>query len=216
VVLNNQEAQINVGQQIPVVQTYISSYTPVVNTGTGTNTNTNIAGATGSVQYLNTGVMLDVKPRVNPGGLVYMEIQQEVSNPGAATANGNPPINQRQFSTQIAVQSGETVLLGGLIRDNDSTSDNGIPFLSRIPFLGRLFGNTTHSHDRTELIVLLTPQVITNSEEARVVTEEYQRKFQSLAPLHAKDEEQPPAPSPPLPPREPAQTKPLEDSAGDH
>ncbi|MGA8277944.1 MAG: type II secretion system secretin GspD [Rhodanobacteraceae bacterium] len=222
VVLNNQEAQINVGTQIPVVQTYISPYTPVINTGntgTGTSGVNNISGATGSVQYLNTGVMLDVKPRVNPGGLVYMEIQQEVSNPGPETANRNPPINQRQFSTQIAVQSGQTVLLGGLIRDNDSTTDNGIPLLSRIPIVGKLFGNTKRSHDRTELIVLLTPQVITNSEEAREVTEEYQRKFQSLAPLRAKDADQrpaPPSPQQPPPSREPAQTRPPEDSASDN
>ncbi|MGA9342084.1 MAG: type II secretion system secretin GspD [Rhodanobacteraceae bacterium] len=219
VVLNNQEAQINVGTQIPVVQTYISPYTPVINTGTGSSTSgvNNISGATGSVQYLNTGVQLDVKPRVNPGGLVYMELTQEVSNPGAATANGNPPINQRQFSTQIAVQSGQTVLLGGLIRDNDSTTDNGIPVLSSIPILGRLFGNTKRSHDRTELIVLITPQVITNSEEAREVTEEYQRKFQSLAPLRAKDADQSvPAPPPPAAAPQPAQTRPLKDSENDH
>jgi general secretion pathway protein D len=207
VVLNNQEAQINVGQQIPVVQTYISPYTPIINTGTngedGNNGGlSNIAGSTGSVQYLNTGVQLDVKPRVNPGGLVYLEIQQEVSNPGPPSANGNPPINQRQFSTQIAVQSGETVLLGGLISETDSNNDNGIPLLSRIPVIGHLFGNTDHQHHRVELIVLLTPRVINNSDEARQVTEEYQRKFQSLAPLKSEDASRTP------PPREPAQPAP--------
>ena len=141
-------------------------------------------GTTGSVQYLNTGVVLDVKPRVNPGGLVYLEVQQEVSNPEAAPAGTNPPIDQRQLSTQVAVQSGQTVLLGGLDprhqhgqrhRHAAAEQHSGDrPVCSAIP---------RQTTNRTELIVLITPQVINNADDAERVTAEYQSRFESLAPL---------------------------------
>jgi len=174
VVLNNQVAHIQVGDQVPINQTSIV---------TGLNTTGSTAS---SVSYLPTGVILDVQPRVNPGGLVYLNVQQQVSNTtGNPNAQGNFTIQQRAVGTQIAVQSGQTVLLGGLIQQNESVNDTGIPGLNRIPVLGRLFGTTEHKRDRTELIVLITPRVITSSEEAKQVTDEYQRKFESLAPLRA-------------------------------
>ncbi|WP_430391594.1 type II secretion system secretin GspD [Dyella sp. 20L07] len=176
VVLNNQVAHIQVGDQVPVNQT---SIVPGLSTTATTST-------ASSVTYLPTGVILDVQPRVNPGGLVYLNVQQQVSNTtGAANSQGNYTIQQRAVGTQIAVQSGQTVLLGGLIQQNESTTDTGIPGLNRIPIVGRLFGTTNHSRARTELIVLITPRVITSSEEAKQVTDEYQRKFESLAPLRA-------------------------------
>ena len=130
----------------------------------GTNgTNNAFGGTTGSVQYINTGVTLDVRPRVNPGGLVYLDIQQEVSNPGPTTsASGNPPISQRQIQTQVAVQSGETLMLGGLIQDNRTDGNTGLPLISKVPFLRNLFGQTAKHKNRTELIVLITPRVIAN------------------------------------------------------
>ncbi|HSE11449.1 MAG TPA: type II secretion system secretin GspD [Rudaea sp.] len=219
VVMNNQEAQINVGTQIPVVQTYYNGFTtgtPVTTPGgtTGNPLGTSAyGGTTGSVQYLNTGVVLDVRPRVNPGGLVYLEVQQEVSNPEAAPAGTNPPIDQRQLSTQVAVQSGRTVLLGGLIRDIGTISNTGLPWISNIPVLGRLFGNTSHTTNRTELIVLITPQVINNADDADRVTAEYQSRFRALAPLQpvrAKYyESELPKPSPQQPaPEQPAPAEP--------
>jgi general secretion pathway protein D len=214
-VANNQEAQINVGQQIPVVQTYYNGLGTVNNSSSGT---TATYGTTGSVQYLNTGVTLDVKPRVNPGGLVYLDISQEVSNPGApAVSGGNPPINQRLIQTQVAVQSGETLLLGGLIQDNQTSSDRGLPLVSRVPILRNLFGSTANHNDRTELIVLITPRVIRNSDEGRQVTEEYTRQFQSLAPLRRESEQRsapPPESTPPPAPAEPAKSE--ENSSHDH
>ncbi|MBS0431942.1 MAG: type II secretion system secretin GspD [Proteobacteria bacterium] len=177
VVLNNHDTQIMVGDKIPVVQTYI---TP----GLGTSSDYNV----GSVQYINTGVLLDVTPRVNPGGLVYLNVQQVVSNPaGNPDKNGNFTISNRSLSTQVAVQSGQTVLLGGLIQQNDINSDSGVPFLNRIPVLGHLFGTTSRSHDRKELIVLITPRVIGNSQDARAITDEYQTKFESLRPILQED-----------------------------
>ena len=174
-VLNNKEARINVGDQIPVVQTF---YNPGFNTGTsGSSYNS------GSVQFRDTGVQLTVTPRVNPGGLVYMEVAQEVSKPGTQDQTGNYTVSKREIETEIAVQSGQTILLGGLIGEDDIRSQTGIPGLSKIPLLGRLFGTTSHDNTRTELIILITPRVVSNASEAREITEEYQRRFKSLNPL---------------------------------
>jgi general secretion pathway protein D len=206
-VANNQEAQINVGTQIPVVQTYYNGLNTI-----GTSGSTSTIGTTGTVQYLNTGVTLDVKPRVNPGGLVYLDIQQEVSNPGSAPQGSNPPINQRLIQTQVAVQSGETLLLGGLIQDNQTTNETGLPLISKVPFLRNLFGNTRNSKDRTELIVLITPRVISNTDEARQITQEYTRQFQSLQPMRRDEPQSQPPPPPPPPPA--AVTEPVRPEEG--
>lgn len=182
VVLNNHETTIKVGDKIPVVQNY---YAPGLGTTTGTT-------SVGEVQYIDTGVLLDVTPRVNPGGLVYLNIQQVVSKPtGVPDQYGNYTIANRALSTEVAVQNGQTVLLGGLIQQSDTDADNGIPFLNRIPVLGRLFGTTTRNHDRTELIVLITPRVIGNAEQARDITDEYQTKFESLKPILQDAKEKP-------------------------
>ena len=213
-VMNNQEAQINVGTQIPVVQTF---YNGLGSVGTNTGSNNNNSGVygggnTGQVQYINTGVTLNVKPRVNPGGLVYLEIQQEVSNPGPiSTAGANPPINQRVIQTQVAVQSGETLMLGGLIQDNQIDGKTGLPLISKVPVLRDLFGNTVKHKDRTELIVLITPRVISSVDEGRQMTEDYSRQFESLAPLHAKGQTVSPQTSPA--PAQPVQTYPIPDPA---
>jgi general secretion pathway protein D len=173
VVLNNQKAHIQVGDQIPITQTFV-------------NTSANTDNTIGQVEYKDTGVILNVRPRVNPGGLVYMNINQVVSAPGLKdTTTGNFPIQQREVATQVAVQSGQTVLLGGLIKQQEGVTDTGIPGLNRLPVVGRLFGSTLRNRDRTELIVLITPRVITNGEEARQVTDEYQKKFESLRPYRA-------------------------------
>lgn len=175
VVMNNQPAQIQVGNNIPISQT-------TINTGSS-------AIQTSSVQYVQTGVILNVVPRINQGGLVYMDIQQQVSDAttptiaASATAPvANPTISTRAVSTQVAVQSGQTVLLGGLIKQNQKETDTSLPYLGRVPVLKWLFGNTARNDDRTELIVLITPRVITNTSEAREVTDEYRQRFQLIQP----------------------------------
>jgi general secretion pathway protein D len=171
VVMNNQQAQIQVGDNIPISQT-------TVNTSTSDTT-------LSSVEYVQTGVILDVVPRINPGGLVYMDIQQQVSDAdtGATTdTNGNPRISTRSVSTQVAVQSGQTVLLGGLIKQDNSESVSAVPYLGRVPGLNWLFGNTSKSKNRTELIVLITPRVVTSAAQARQVTDDYRQQMQLLRP----------------------------------
>jgi general secretion pathway protein D len=170
VVMNNQQAQIQVGDNIPISQTTV---------------NTSATTATlSSVEYVQTGVILDVTPRINPGGLVYMDIQQQVSdaNDTSTDANGNPRISTRSVSTQVAVQSGQTVLLGGLIKQDNADTVSAVPYLGAIPGLRWLFGNTTKSKKRTELVVLITPRVITSNSQARQVTDDYRQQLQLIKP----------------------------------
>ena len=210
VVNNNQEAALTVGDQIPIVQTYYNG----LGVNTTTNGTTSSLGTTGSVQYISTGVTLQVKPRVNPGGLVYLDISQEVSTPGATNnSSGNPPISQRQIQTSVAVQSGQTLLLGGLIKDIKQDNNTSVPLLSKIPGLRNLFGNTNGSDNRTELIVLITPRVINNSDEAQQMTIEYSRQFESLAPLHAAAATPSSPSSPEKTPPTPAETHPIPENS---
>ncbi|WPO00202.1 type II secretion system secretin GspD [Pseudomonas sp. MUP55] len=169
VVMNNQQAQIQVGDNIPINQT-------TVNTGTSDTT-------LSSVEYVQTGVILDVVPRINPGGLVYMDIKQQVSDADTSSITDtqtNPRISTRSVSTQVAVQSGQTVLLGGLIKQDNAESATSVPYLGKIPGLRWLFGTTSKSKARTELIVLITPRVITSSSQSRQVTDDYRQQMQLL------------------------------------
>lgn len=183
VVLNNKTASLNSGTQIPVNTT---SFQPITGGGgTGNNSFFN------STQFRDTGITLDVTPRVNPGGLVYLEIREEKSVPGATTdaVNGNVPVDKSTIETEVAVQSGETVVLAGLIEETKSATRSGVPGLVSIPILGRLFGSNVNRTSRNEILVLITPTVIDNSESARRVTEEYQSRFKGLQPLlHPKSE----------------------------
>ena len=169
-VRNNSSANINVGVQVPVQTT---SFIPG---GTGD-------GRIGSVQFLNTGVTLDVTPRVNPGGLVYLDIRQEVSSASPAPAGQNPSIDTRSISTEVAIQSGQTIMLGGLISSEERTGQSGVPGLQRVPGLGALFRQTDTSTIRRETLVLITPSVVESSDRLRELSDEMARQFRALQPL---------------------------------
>jgi general secretion pathway protein D len=179
VVKNNAEANFNVGSRIP-----IASVTFNPNSGSDGNTFS-------QVQYLETGVILKVRPRVTRDGMVFLDIVQEISSPGSeADVNGNVRINTRKLKTEAAIQSGETVMLAGLISDSVGHGSSGLPGLSRIPIIGGLFGTQTARNDRSEVIVLLTPTVIRNPQEARDLTDEYGRRFRALEPLYGAPQSQ--------------------------
>ncbi len=172
-VRNNGEATFNVGSRIPVQSV-------TFNPGSGTD------GTYSQVQYLDTGVILKVRPRVTKDGMVFMDIVQEVSSPGSERDdNGNVRIDARKLKTEVGIQSGDTVMLAGLISDGVTNGSSGVPGLSRIPVIGALFGTKTARTDRTETIVLITPTIIRNPQEARDLTDEYGQKFRALEPLHA-------------------------------
>jgi general secretion pathway protein D len=184
-VLNNKQASVNVGTQIPVVSSFINPGTGIVNPGQPGQPPQPITGFGQSfVQFRDTGLILNVTPRVNPGGLVYLEIKQEESNiAGAPDPTGNVPIARRVIETEVAVQSGETLVLGGLIKEDRNTGQDGVPGLMRVPVLGRLFGRSTTGSVRQELLVLLRPTVIASADEARSLTDEYRIRFENVRPL---------------------------------
>jgi len=170
---NNKEASLNVGQRIP-----ISSVTLNPNGG-------NSEATYSQVQYLETGIILKVRPRITRDGMVFMDIVQEVSKPlGNPDENGNVRIDTNKVRTTAMVPSGETIMLAGLITDGASKTSTGIPGLSRIPVLGGLFGQQGTSTQRDELIVLITPTVVRNPQEARELTDEYGRRFRALDPIY--------------------------------
>ena len=168
-VLDNHTAAIQVGSQEPV--------------STGSVINTSSEYATTSIQYKDTGVMLGVTPSVSAGGLVTLDINQTVSNLGGTSMVGGsayPTFMQRQIASKVAVRSGETIVLGGLIRDETSSRRAGLPVLSSIPVVGALFGSHNNSTVRTELLVIITPRVLRSDEDARAVSRELRDKMRGL------------------------------------
>ena len=162
-VLDNEPARIQVGQQVPVL------------TGTATSTLAANAPVVNSVDYHSTGVIMQVTPRVNSGGLVALDIAQEVSDVAAAATNtvaGSPTFDDQTFRTRVVVQDGQTIGMAGLIRDNVSKDNSGIPFLKDIPILGTLASTQSNSRMRTELLVLITPHVVHDQRDARALTED--------------------------------------------
>jgi len=163
---DNREAKIQVGKQVPV-QTSTS-----VTSGGETVT---------SIQYRDTGIVLTVKPQINEGGLVSLEIKQEVSSVDPEVGvGGNPVISNRTAQTQVVVQDNQAIVIGGLIHESKSSVREGIPLLKDIPLLGLLFGYSSVTSERTELIVMLTPRVIRGIDESRVVTEEFKKRLKGL------------------------------------
>ncbi|HOD75859.1 MAG TPA: hypothetical protein PKJ17_07525, partial [Syntrophorhabdaceae bacterium] len=129
-----------------------------------------------TIQYKDIGIILKVKPRINEGGLVTLDITQEVSSYETIKLFDNEDyiiLKKTETTTSLVVQDGNTIIIGGLIRDDISKSRSGIPLLSKIPILGYLFGQTTQSDQRTELIILLTPRVIRTHADANAVTSDY-------------------------------------------
>ncbi len=166
-VLDNHTASISIGNQVPVLTSQSTS-------NIGTNSPT-----VNQIEYRDTGVLMTVTPRVNASGLIIMEIKQEVTNVTEAN-NLGPTFNQRTIESTISVNTGNTIVLGGLISDEREKSKSGIPGLHKAPIIGPLFGQTGNTLDRTELVLLLTPRVIRNDLDTWEVTNEFKNKLQDL------------------------------------
>lgn len=165
-VLNNHEATIGVGDQVPVLtQQSVNSASD--------NTIVN------SISQRDTGVILNVTPRVNKGGMVTLEISQEVSAVAPTTTSGidSPTIQERKINSTVSVRDGEMIALGGLISDSASSGSSGLPLLARIPILGALFGSKDKSRQRTELIVMIRPRVVGNDEQLRRLNQDLGETF---------------------------------------
>jgi general secretion pathway protein D len=169
VVINNQLATLTVGDEIPVS----TGTGNVLNAATGTS-NTII----NSIDYRNTGIILRVVPRVSVNGNVQLDIEQEISQVANGTQNSlTPTVSQRKVKSSIAVASGQTVLLAGLIQERSEVDRNGIPILDQIPKIGDVFSHQNKTIVRTELIIFIRPQIIRDSVDAHFVAEELRTKL---------------------------------------
>ncbi|WP_315721971.1 MULTISPECIES: type II secretion system secretin GspD [unclassified Bradyrhizobium] len=165
VVINNQSATLQVGDVVPVSTgsaTVLSSSNTVVNT----------------IDYRNTGIILRVVPRIAANGNVRLEIEQEISNVAAqSTASLTPTVSQRKVKSAISVANGQTVLLAGLISEQQNGNRNGIPGFDEIPVLGDAFSHQGKKGTRTELIIFIRPQIIRDGSDAHQVAEELRSKL---------------------------------------
>jgi general secretion pathway protein D len=156
---------------------------------TSQSTVTSTSEVINSIQYQQTGVIMDVTPRVNSGGLVTLDIAQEVSDVNSAvTTNGinSPTFDERRVVSRVVVQDGQTIGLAGLIQDSDSKANSGVPWLKDIPVLGFLLGQQDNQHTRTELLVLVTPHVMRDQRDARALTEDLREQLPEAAAVPAK------------------------------
>jgi general secretion pathway protein D len=169
VALSGQTARLQIGDQVPIV----------TQSASGLQDDARIVN---NVEYRDTGVVLTVKPRAGSDGLVIVDIQQEVSDVAGTTTSGidSPTIQQRRFETRVAIQDGETVALGGLIRASRNKGDTGVPGLSRIPLAGAAFRSRDNTSRRTELIVFLTPRVMRSRASALAVTQDMRERLNAL------------------------------------
>ena len=167
------EAKIQVGAQVPIV------------TSQGTSSQLQQQGTSAilqSIQYKDTGVILTVKPTIYAGSQIDLEIKQEVSEavPNNTSQLSSPVINTRTVNTQLSLQDGATVLLGGLIMENASSTSTGIPGLKDIPGVGFLFGTQNVMKTRSELFVFITPYIVNSSEDAARLAETFKNQYESL------------------------------------
>jgi general secretion pathway protein D len=164
-VSDNRDAKIQVGQQVPLITTETYGSTTVAPQRT--------------YQYRDIGIILKVKPRINSGGLVAIELYQEISTYEKIALSGEDQLllDKTDVTTELVVQDGQTIVIGGLIREDTSKSRTGIPILSKIPLIGWLFGNTEDDKKRQEIIILLTPHVIKDQHEAKDATKKYINKM---------------------------------------
>ena len=185
---NGETATIQVGDSIPVLTSQQT-------------TSTSGPGIISSIQYVETGTIMKIKPVIHSSDQVDMEITQEVSSPGAIVPGGpgSPPISKRSLDTKLTLKHGTTYVLGGLISKRKEISGRGVPFLKDIPLLGRAFKTNVESETRTELVMMITPYIMNDDNDARAVTDAIRKQLgpwaQEQLPATATPAAVPPAPS---------------------
>ncbi len=174
-VADNREARIQVGKQVPLAT---STTTSPLSTGTAiTNTTTS------TVQYKDVGTILKVKPQINDSGLIALEMSQEISDAAPVSVLGTDQleITKTEVTSNLVIQDGDTIVIGGLIQENDSYDNTGIPGLNKLPIIKYLFGTNTYSKERHETVILLTPRVVKSQADAKNVTSDYYELFKNVS-----------------------------------
>lgn len=173
---NGEQAQIQVGSEVPIKTSALGTQTSNSTTGTSVLT---------TYQYRTAGVLLKVKPVIHSGDQIDLEVEQEVSS-ADSTSTGvdqQPVFSTRRLATKLTLQNGSTVLMGGLITDNSSRGSGGVPWLKDVPVLGGLFGSQSAKGDRRELVLLITPYILNDAHDAELMTDAFRKM---LGPWAAK------------------------------
>jgi general secretion pathway protein D len=177
---NNKEAKMQVGSSQPILT---STYSYGSTSGTIVSTTPSTGTIEGTIEYKDIGIILTITPRISDGGLITLEIQIErsdVEEKALGNLQNVPYFPKKIAKTILSVLEGQTIVIGGLIEEGKTTIKTGIPVLSRIPILGALFGYQTYAKKKTELILLMTPHIITDHIQSRSITEEFKEKVEGL------------------------------------
>ena len=162
-------ARLHVGDQVPII----------TKTSSSANEDDRI---TNEIEYRDTGVTLDITPKVKSSGTVTLNISQTVSDVVRTSSSeiNSPTIQQRQVTSTASLQTGTTALLAGLIREVATDIKSGIPFLHKLPLFGHFFGTTGEQKQRTELVILISPKIIKSGDESEKTTEDILQKYRGL------------------------------------
>jgi general secretion pathway protein D len=171
---NNKEAKIQIGKSQPILtNTYTTGYT----------TGTTSGVVEGTIEYKDIGIILTVTPRISDVGLITLELQMEKSDVATVTLGTLPSVpvfDKKTAKTVLSVLEGQSIIIGGLIEDTKIRNKGGVPLLSRIPILGALFGTQDFQNKKTELILMMTPHIITDHIQSNAVTKEFRDKVEGL------------------------------------
>ena len=174
---NNKEAKLQIGQEVPIITNEQASLTTV--------SQPTASGVFRTIQQKDIGILLGIKPHINEKRLVTLDIETEQTDILSESfgSTGSPAFSKRSSKTSVVVEDGQSLVLGGIIQNRVEKTHTGIPFLSRLPLLGYLFRNTKDSVTKTELLILVTPHVIASPEEGRALTQQFERRIESVKPL---------------------------------
>jgi general secretion pathway protein D len=167
---DNKAASISITDEVPIEQTSVSTIGGV-------------SSPTTTVEFRSVGVKLDITPKINSEKFINLKISQEISSEGVLAANGQPTFNTRLVNTEVVLKDNQVLVMGGLMRTTNIDSTSGVPLLKDIPYLGKLFGTETTSLKKTELMLFITPHVISNSEDSEHVTRQFKKRLSTLNPL---------------------------------
>jgi general secretion pathway protein D len=171
---NNKEAKIQIGAEEPIL----------TNTYTGTNSSSDVV--TGTIEYKDIGIILTVTPRISDAGMTTLDIQIEDSKVEETTIGSEtnlltvPRFRKKTAKTTMSVAEGQMIVIGGLISESKAVGSSGVPFLSKIPVIGGLFGKQSNINIKTETILLMTPHIISDQTKAKSVTDEFQNKLKTI------------------------------------
>jgi general secretion pathway protein D len=146
-------------------------------------TQTDVAVTSTAIEFRSVGIKLDISPSINSDNFVHLKVDQEISNVGPDFSTGNtvtPSFSTRFVSTQVVLEDNQVLVMGGLLQSQSTTTNEGVPELKDIPFLGHVFGTDERSDSKTELMLFIIPHVISSPEDSRTVTKEFQNRLSSF------------------------------------